>query len=136
MAAVKKQSILPGGDENGLLDIAPQLVAEGANRAPKKLRAVIGIVDCRRVGIDSDTGEEVATVRWRRVEVLLNDDLGQAEKLVRRALEARSGQTTLPLELEDDIRQAFKDMTDPDSPEDPDDGPDDPEDGKRKRGGK
>ena len=127
---------MPSGDENGLLDIAPQLVAEGAHRAPKRLRAVLGIVDSKRIGIDSDTGEEVATVRFRRIEVLLSDDLGQAEKLIRRSLEARSGQTTLPLDLEDDIRQAFKDMTDPESPEDPDDGPDDPGDGKRKRGGK
>jgi hypothetical protein len=129
MAAIKKQALMPGGDENGLLDIAPALVAEGANRSPKRLRAVLGIVDCKRVGIESDTGEEIATVRFRRVEVLLGDDLGAAEKLIRRSLEARSGQTTLPLELEDDIRQAFKDMTDPASPEDPDDG-----DGKRKRG--
>jgi hypothetical protein len=133
MAAIKKQALMPGGDENGLLDIAPALVAEGANRSPKRLRAVLGIVDCKRVGIESDTGEEIATVRFRRVEVLLGDDLGAAEKLIRRALEARSGQTTLPLELEDDIRQAFKDMTDPASPDDPDDG-----DGKgrKPRGGK
>lgn len=133
MAAVKKQSLLPPGDENGLTDYAPQLVAEGEGTTPKRLRAALVIFDVKRVGVDSDTFEKIATVRFRRVEVLLDDDLGQAEKLIRRALEARSGQTTLPLELEDDIRQAFKDMTDPGSPEDPDDGP---EDGKRKRGGK
>jgi len=128
MAGIKKQGLMPSGDENGLLDIAPLLVAEGAHRSPKQLRAVLGIVDAKRVNIESDTGEEVATVRFRRIEVLLGDDLGAAEKLIRRALEARSGQTTLPLELEDDIQQAFKDMTDPGSPDDPEDG-----DGKRKR---
>lgn len=132
MAGIKKTGLMPSGDENGLLDIAPLLVAEGANRSPKRLRAVLGIVDCKRVGIESDTGDEIATVRFRRIEVLLGDDLGAAEKLIRRSLEARSGQTTLPLELEDDIRQAFKDMTDPASPDDPEDGGD----GKRKRGGK
>ena len=63
--------------------------------------------------------------------MLLPEDLGPAEKLIRRALEARSGQTTLPLELEDEIQKAFEEMKDPASPDDPEDG-----DGKRKRGPK
>jgi hypothetical protein len=120
MPNVKTQALLPKGEENGLADIAGALVAEGAGRAPKKLRAVIAIIDTKRVGIESDTGEENATVRFRRVEVLLTADLGAAEKLLRRALEARSGQTTLELELEDEIRQAFEQMANPDSPIDPD----------------
>jgi hypothetical protein len=121
MPNVKTNAILPKGEENGLADIAGILVAEGANRAPKRLRAVLGIIDTKRVGIESDTGEEVATVRFRRVEVLLSGDLPAAEKLLRRSLEARSGQTTLELELEDEIRQAFEAMQEPDSPDDPDD---------------
>lgn len=134
MAAIKKQSLLPPGDENGLTDYAPQLVAEGEGLAPKRLRAALVIFDVKRVGVESDTLEKIATVRFRRVEVLLSEDLGQAEKLIRRALEARSGQTTLPLELEDDIRLAFEEMKDPASPDDPEEGGD-PGDGKRKRGG-
>ena len=129
MPNVKTNALLPKGEENGLADIAGILVAEGAGRAAKRLRAAIVIFDTKRVGIESDTGEEVATVRFRRVEVLLATDLGQAEKLIRRALEARSGQTTLELELEDEIRQAFESMQDPT-------GPDDPEDGPGKKGGK
>lgn len=121
MPDVKRNAILPTGEENGLASIAQHLVAEGAHRSPKRLRAVIGIIDSRRVNIDGDTGEELATVRFRRVEVLLISDLAQAEKLIRRALEHRSGETTLPLELEDEIRQAFDDMAAPDSPVDPDD---------------
>lgn len=132
MPDVKTNAVLPKGEENGLADIAGALVAEGTGRAPKRLRAVIAIIDTKRVGIESDTGEENATVRFRRVEVLLPADLGAAEKLLRRALEARSGQTTLELELEDEIRQAFEQMANPDSPDDPDD-PDDP---KPKKGGK
>lgn len=131
MPNVKTNAILPKGEENGLADIAGILVAEGAGRAPMRLRAAIVIFDTKRVGIESDTHEEVATVRFRRVEVLLSGDLGQAEKLIRRALEARSGQTTLELELEDEIRQAFDSMKDPASPEDPDEGK-----GKGGRGGK
>jgi hypothetical protein len=122
MPNVKTQAILPKGQENGLAEIAGILVAEGSGRAPMRLRAAIVIFDTKRVGIESDTGEENATVRFRRVEVLLSTDLGQAEKLIRRSLEARSGQTTLELELEDEIRQAFDSMKNPTSPEDPDEG--------------
>ena len=129
MPNVKTNALLPKGEENGLADIAGVLVAEGAGRAPKRLRAAIVIFDTKRVGIESDTGEENATVRFRRIEVLLATDLGQAEKLIRRSLEARSGQTTLELELEDEIRQAFDSMANPDSPEDPDEG-------KGRKGGK
>jgi hypothetical protein len=132
MPNTKPNALLPKGEENGLADIAGVLVAEGAGRAPKRLRAVLGIIDCRRVAVDSDTGEELATVRFRRVEVLLASDLPAAEKLIRRALEARSGQTTLELELEDEIRQAFEAMQDPTSTEDPDEG----DQGKGRKGGK
>jgi len=122
MPNVKKNALLPGGEENGLAPIAGLLVAEGMGQAPRKFYAVLGIIDCKRVGVDADTGEELATVRFRRVELLLPDDLPQAEKLIRRSLEFRSGQTTLPLELEDDIRQAFDQMANPTSPDDPDEG--------------
>jgi hypothetical protein len=108
---------LPKGEENGLAPLAGELVAEGAHRRPKRYRAVLGIIDTKRVGIDSDTGDEVATVRFRRVEVVLPSDLPEAEKLIRRALEFRTGQATLPLELEDELEQAFREMTvDPDNP--------------------
>lgn len=107
--------------------IAGELVEEGANRRPKRLRAVLAIIDAKRVNIDSDSGQEVVTVRFKRVELLLPSDLSAAEKLIRRALEARSGQTTLPLDLEDEISQAFAEMADPNSAVDPDDMPDDPD---------
>jgi hypothetical protein len=112
VADVKRQAVLPKGEENGLAAIAPELVAEGAHRRPKRLRAAMVIFDARRVAIDSDTGEELVTVRLRRIEPLLGEDLPAAEKLLRRALEARSGQTTLPLELEDEIRATFEALGD------------------------
>lgn len=133
MPDVKRGALLPTGEENGLADVASQLVAQGTGRAPHRLYAVIGIVDARRVAVDADSGAEVATVRFRRVEVLLPADLAAAEKLLRRALESRSGQTTLPLDLEDQIREAFSEMLDPESPDDPadaDDQGDEPDDGK------
>lgn len=124
MADVKTNAILPRGENNGLASVARALADEATGRAPKKLRAVLGIIDCRRVAVDADTGEEIATVRFLRLEVLLACDLGGAEQLIRRALEYRSGETTLPLELEDEIRQAFADMAAPDT-DDSDDTDDD-----------
>ncbi|HEX4399648.1 MAG TPA: hypothetical protein VH136_18560 [Trebonia sp.] len=116
---MKTNAVLPKGDENGLYTIAAELIAD-----PKKYRAVIAIVDCRRVTIDQDNGEEAATIRIRRAEVVLPEDLAAAERLIRRALEHRLGQTTLPLDLEDEIEEAFRDMP----AELPlDDGGDDPE---------
>jgi hypothetical protein len=129
MPTVKTSALLPKGEENGLYAIARELIAD-----PKRFRAVIAIVDCRRVSVDHDSGEEAATIRVRRAEVVLPDDLAAAEKLIRRALEFRTGQTTLPLELEDEIEQAFREMAEADAaePELPftdEDGPGDPEPG-------
>ena len=102
MPEVRTNALLPKGEGNGLNEIATDLCKD-----QKRLRVVIGFVDCRRVTIDSDTADQVATVRFRRVEVLLPGDLGEAERLLRRALESRSGQEQLPLELEDEITKAF-----------------------------
>jgi len=115
MPDVKRNALLPKGEENGLAGIARELIDD-----PKRYRAVIAIVDCKRVTVDQDTHDELATIRIRRAEVVLPADLGQAEKLIRRALEFRTGQATLPLELEDELEQAFRDMSEPDSPVDPD----------------
>jgi hypothetical protein len=113
MPSIKpNHAVLPKGG-GGLAAIAAQLVAEGNNRAPKRMRAVLAIVDCANVNVNSDTGEEVATVRFRRIEVLLPSDLPVAEQLIRRAMEVNSGMPQVDLELEDEIRQAFEQMTDP-----------------------
>lgn len=98
---------LPAGDANGLTTIIRELIDE-----PKRLHAIIAIVDCRKVTTDSDSGEVIPTVRIRRVEAIrLPADLGAAEQLMRRALERRSGQTVLPLDLEDEMRRAFDGIT-------------------------
>lgn len=118
MPDIRTNALMPSGEENGLAAIASELAAEGRGDRTPRLRAVIALVDCRRVTTDADTHESIATVRFRRVEVLLPADLPAAEKLIRRALEYRSGQATLPLELEDDLEQAFRDMAevDPEAP--------------------
>lgn len=114
MPDVNRNALLPKGEENGLAQIARELIDD-----PKRFRAIVAIVDCKRVAFDNDTGAEVATIRVRRAEVVLHADLPAAEKLIRRALEFRTGQATLPLELEDELEQAFRDMPAPDSPDEP-----------------
>lgn len=126
MPDVKRQALLPKGEENGLAAIARELIND-----PKRYRAIIAIVDCRRVEVDQDTGMELATIRLRRAEVVLHEDLGAAERLIRRALEFRTGASVLPLELEDEIAQTFAEMEEPESADDPSEpgGPSDDEDG-------
>jgi hypothetical protein len=134
MPDVKTNALMPKGETNGLSAIASELVAEGKGDAPRRIRAVIALVDCKRVSVEADTLDELATVRFRRVEVLLATDLPAAEKLIRRALEHRSGQATLPLELEEELDAAFGGtFEDPPPPEDP---PEDPGKGKGKGGSK
>lgn len=98
----KLASVLPKGDGNGLDAIARPLVER-----PHDMHVVIGLVDCKKTTTDNDSGEVEPTARIRRVEVIAADDLGTAEKLMRRALEKRTGTTVLPLDLEDEIADAF-----------------------------
>ena len=98
----KLASALPKGDGNGLDSIARQLVEQ-----PHDMHVVIALVDCKKTTTDNDSGEVDPTARIRRVEVIDAADLGTAEKLMRRALEKRTGTTVLPLDIEDEIAEAF-----------------------------
>ncbi len=93
---------LPKGDANGLGPIVSDLVEH-----PHRFHVLLAIVDCKSVHVDNDSGEVVPTARIRRVEVVLPEDLKQAEKLLRRSLEKRAGKTVLPMDLEDEINIAF-----------------------------
>jgi len=104
MPDVKRNALLPKGEGNGLVEIAGDLLKDMT-----RMRVVIGFVNCKRKAVERD-GTEQATVEFHRVEVLLPGDLAEAERLLRRALESRSGQEQLPLELEDEISAAFKDL--------------------------
>jgi len=115
MPDVKGTALLPKGEANGLTAVADLLLKE-----PLRLRAALVVFDCKRGTEDYDLSDTMLTVRIRRVELVLGQDLGAVEQMIRRALEFRSGQTTLELELEDEIRQAFEAMKEPESTEDPD----------------
>jgi hypothetical protein len=95
---------LPEGSGNGLMVIHSDLI-----RHPEKYHVVIGIVDCSKITKKPDTGEIIPTARFRRCEVVTADDLGIAERLMSRSLDARLGHEQLPFDLEQDIHAAFKD---------------------------
>lgn len=101
---------LPGGDGNGLTAIDSELI-----RDPRKVHVVIGIVDTMKITVKPDTGEQIPTVRIRRIEVVTDDDRGQAQILIMRALDKRMGHEALPFDLEQDIRAAFTDGEDGDA---------------------
>jgi hypothetical protein len=102
MSDIKITGTLPKGDANGAAAIAADLIAE-----PHRFKVLLMIVDCKKVTLDNDSGEQVPTARIRRVEAVLTQDLGQAEQIMRRALEKRTGRVVLPLSLEDEVRLAF-----------------------------
>jgi len=116
---------LPSGDGNGLQAIVPSLIRE-----PKQLHVCIALVDCVKITTNADSGDVVPTVRVRRMEVIGDaEDMKVAERLMRRALDQRTGREALPYDLEDEIRAAF-DAVDPNLPEPPEGGvPLPPEDG-------
>jgi hypothetical protein len=115
MASTALGGNLPTGDQNGLNALAAAMISE-----PNRLRALLVLVDTSKVTRRTDDGEIIATARVRRIEAILPEDFGAAERLIRRSLEKRTGATVLPLELEDELNAAFAavDLTaDPDAPE-------------------
>lgn len=98
----KLASSLPGGDGNGLVAIARDLID-----SPHTIHVAVCLVDCKKSTTDNDSGEIVPTARVRRIEVITGDDIKLAEKMLRRALEGRTGKTVLPFDLEEDMRAAF-----------------------------
>lgn len=98
----KLKSTLPKGDANGLGPVALSLL-----RDPHRMQVIIAIVDCAKTEIDHDVDEQIPVIRVRRVEGVLREDMAAAQRLMRRALEFRTGRHVLPLELEDDIQLAF-----------------------------
>ncbi len=108
----KLQGTLPKGQANGLASIANQLVGE-----PDKLHVVIAIVDTKKITTDCDSGDLEATVRVRRIEPIVGDDAEKAAVFLRRALEHRTGQTTLPIEIEAEIEAALKNAENPEAGE-------------------
>lgn len=99
---VKLASGLPGGDANGLAAHSAALTDD-----PQSLRVVIAIVDVKELKTSIDTGEVTPVLRIRRVELVPDGDLRQARMFFRRANEARTGRTALPIDVEEELDAAF-----------------------------
>lgn len=93
---------LPQGDGNGLDAIARTLIDE-----PHQIHVIVALVDCKKTTTDNDTGAVEPTARIRRIEAITEDDKDMAARMLRRALEKRTGKTVLPFDLEEDMRSAF-----------------------------
>lgn len=104
MSTVKLTSALPKSDEaNGLVAIADELASD-----PHALHVAVVVLDCAQTTTDTDTGVVTPTARVRRVEIVADDeDKARLRGLAQRALERRTGKTVLPLDLEDELRDAF-----------------------------
>jgi hypothetical protein len=105
MAEAKIGGTLPKGDGDGLSHLAGDMV-----RDPHRFRVVMAVIDVKKVTTDFDTGDIIPVARIRRIEVIQGSDLTAAEQLMRRASEKRSDRTVLPLDLEDEISSAFRDI--------------------------
>lgn len=101
---LKLSAALPASDDtNGLGVIADALVA-----SPGDFHVVVAVLDCKKIETDTDTGEQTPTARIRRIEVVTRkDDKARLRALATRAFEKRTGKTVLPLDLEDELRDAF-----------------------------
>lgn len=97
----KLNSGLPKGDGNGLGAISHDLVHE-----PHKIHVAVMLIDCKSITTDADSGDVTPTARIRRIEVI-QQDKDIVAKLLRRAMEDRTGQVVLPFDLEEDLRGAF-----------------------------
>lgn len=102
----KFSSALPAGDANGLTSLSNKLI-----RNPKGTHIIVGVIDVKSITTDIDSGDQVATVRFRRVEAIHEEDADHALRMLARGVERRTGATMLPIEIEDEL-QALTDSLD------------------------
>ena len=103
---MKLKAALPKGDADGLTPLEGRLDAAQPTAVPVQV-VVIAILDVISRTESLVTHERELTLRLRRVEALVPDDAEHASRMLQRAFERRTGQTTLSLDLEDDLRSAF-----------------------------
>lgn len=100
---MKLKSTLPKGDADGLSPLEGKLDANPANSQ------IVALVILDVIGRTESfvTGEKEITTKLRRIEALLPGDADTARRMLQRAFEHRTGVTTLPIDLEEDLRTAF-----------------------------
>lgn len=102
--SVKIASALPKSEEhNGLTAVRDILLSE-----PTSLHVCVIVADCSKITTDVDTGDAIPTARIRLIEVVDDPEAKQRlQQYARRAREQRTGKTVLPLDLEDELNEAF-----------------------------
>lgn len=100
---MKIAGALPKGEANGLATLDRIVTSDTEMR-----HVVIAVLATKKVVTDIETNETEAQMRIERIERILPLDVEVAEQLLRRALQKRSGQTVLPIDVEDDISSAFR----------------------------
>jgi hypothetical protein len=123
MTEISLSGALPRGDANGLAPIVKSLI-----RDPEHVHALLVLADTTKLVTHVDTGETIPVLRIRRIEVIRDADMKEAERLIRRSWEQRNGDTVLPLEMEDDLKLIFDSVTEPE-PEKPEQPAGDEEEG-------
>lgn len=112
-AGISMSGALPAGDGNGLAAIYDQLTDPDDT---SKFVAVC-ILDCKSFKLDKDTKEKIPQVRIRRIEVITStDDVTVLQRLLRRALDKRTGRQALPYDVEEAIEGVFL-AAEPDDPD-------------------
>lgn len=100
---MKLSGTLPKGDANGVATLDPFAVNESDFR-----HVVIAVISTKKIITDIESGDTEAQMRIDRIERVLATDAPLAEQLLRRALQKRLGETTLSIEVEDDIAAIFR----------------------------
>lgn len=100
---VKLNARLPVGERNGLDALGAQVASH-----PTGKFALILMCDAVELTTKVDTNQRIAKLRILRVEALGRRDFAAGEQLLRRALEHRTGQQTLPEHIEVELTEAFR----------------------------
>lgn len=99
---MKLNSALPKGEADGLTALEGQML--------KKQKPIVALVILEPAAVAEDlkTHDKELKVGIRRIEALLPEDVEAATRLIQRSYESRTGDATLPIELENDINEALK----------------------------
>lgn len=104
---MKLNGTLPKGDADGLSAVEAPAIKAVAKGSPKPIVAIV-ILEPAKLDEDLHTRQKELRLSIRRVEALLAEDVEAATRLLQRSFESRTGQATLPIELENDIKDALK----------------------------
>lgn len=97
----KLASTLPDG--HGLKAVRRQLLEQ-----PHHHHVTIALVNCSKEVVDHEKGSREPVASIRTIEVVHPDDRALTHKILTRGRDKRLGSTVLPLDLEDDVADAFQ----------------------------